>query len=428
MMSYQQALDYIQGSLVFGSRPGLTRMTALLEALGNPQNEVPVVHVAGTNGKGSTTTMIASVLQEAGYCTGCYTSPYVFDFRERFQINGQMIPKETLAALTAKVKTVADRLQCEGMEPPTEFEIVTAIGFLFFQESHCDAVVLEVGMGGRFDATNVIASPLAAVLCSISMDHMEYLGATLEKIAFEKCGIIKPGRPAILYCQNPPAVLSVVREQCRLKNAPLRMGDIGALQILTCNASGSNFLYKGLPFTLSLRGEHQIYNAVTAIETLLLLRQHSAVHFSDQALQSGIQKAYIHARLDPLWAHPLVMADGGHNKEGIDSLVHALNTMEELRDPVIVFGMLRDKPYQYAIRQLALRARAFICVTPESPRAMSAYDLKNIAALYCEKSYYAENYEDAARLALKIAQNGPLLIAGSLYLIGPMTAALKKIF
>lgn len=420
MMLYEQALQFIHNRNAHSVTPGLHRITALLEQLGNPQKGLPFLHIAGTNGKGSTATMLASVLKEAGYKTGCFTSPFIFDFRERFAINGSMIEKEALASLAERVKNACHALE----EQPNEFEVVTAIGMLWFKEQNCDIVVLETGLGGRYDATNVIEEPLAAVICSISLDHTAFLGDTIEQIAFEKAGIIKKNRPLILYAANPPEAIEVIRKQAEQRNAPFIMGKPAAGE---CRQDGCSFTYKGTDYALSLRGTHQINNAVTAIETLYALKNEGTISFTEEQLKKGLLNAYIPSRLDCICQKPYIFVDGGHNKEGIDSLVAAMDQMKELQQPVIIFGMMKDKPYQYAIQKLAMRAKAFLCVSPHLPRAMTAFDLKNIADLYCDDCVACESYQEAAKLAKEKCGNA-ILVAGSLYMAGDMTKELKKLF
>lgn len=415
MNSYKQALTYIHDRKAHSAKPGLHRIAALLEKLGNPQKGLPFLHIAGTNGKGSTATMLAAVLQEAGYRVGCFTSPFIYDFRERFSINGQLITEEELTALTQKVQEAELTLINEGMEPATEFEIVAAIGFLFFHD--CDITVLEVGLGGRFDATNIIEAPLASVLCSISLDHTEYLGDTIEQIAFEKAGIIKEDRPVIAYNALPEAAIGVIAEQCKIKNAPLIIGE--QAKALPQN----RFYYKGEEYALSLQGAHQVNNAVTVLETLKQIEKDFP--HTVENIRTGLKKAYIPARLECICQDPFIYIDGGHNKEGIDALLNAMDTMEELAEPVIVFGMMKDKPYQYAVQKLALRASSFLAVQPPLPRAMTAYDLKNIANLFCDDCVACDDFAHAAMLAKEKCKKS-ILVCGSLYQAGALAEELKK--
>ncbi|MBQ3084349.1 MAG: bifunctional folylpolyglutamate synthase/dihydrofolate synthase [Clostridia bacterium] len=416
-MNYEQALTFIHSRKVHGSAPGLHRIKALLEKLGNPHRGLPFLHIAGTNGKGSTATMIASALQASGRKVGLFTSPFIYDFRERFAINGQMIAREQLAAITERVQAAEAALLSEGAEQPTEFEIVTAIGFLYFKEENCDIAVLEVGMGGRFDATNVIEAPIASVICSISLDHTEILGDTVEKIAFEKAGIIKENCPVVVYRDNSEEAIAVIREQAMAKNAPMILCE--PTELLEANLEGTQFIYKEKKYRTALRGAHQAGNAATAIEALKL------VNCNEDSIQAGLAAAYIPSRLEAICRNPLVFTDGGHNKDGIDTLLNAIDTMDELRQPTVIFAMMKDKPYQYAVRQLASRAKAFITVQPPLPRAMTAYDLKNIADLFCDDCTDCKNYEQAAALALE--KGGPILIAGSLYMVGDMANTIKSL-
>ncbi len=421
MITYEQALNYIHHRKAHGTEPGLHRISALLERLGNPQKGLPFLHIAGTNGKGSTATMLASILKEAGYKVGCFTSPFIYDFRERFTIDGRMIEEEELARLTAQVQEAEEALIAEGLEMLTEFEIVTAIGFLYFRD--CDITVLEVGLGGRFDATNIIESPLASVICALALDHTEYLGDTIQKIAAEKAGIIKEGCPVILYNGNPAEAVEVIRERCEELGAPLTVG--GPAEGISSNIDGTRFAYNAEEHFVALRGKHQANNAITALETLKQIADRFPC--SRDAIRRGLEKAFIPSRLECIHKEPYIFIDGGHNKQGIDALIEAIDRMEELREPVIIFGMMKDKPYQYAVQKLALRAKAFLAVQPPVPRAMTAFDLKNMADLFCDDCTACDSYEEAARLAKKKCKNA-ILVCGSLYLAGGMAEQLKKFF
>ena len=417
MMTYEQALDYIHRHNAHSAKPGLHRISALLEQLGNPHKTgLPLLHIAGTNGKGSTATMLASVLKEAGYKVGCFTSPFIYDFRERYTINGKMIEKEQLAAFTEQVMLAEQHFD----EQLTEFEIVTAIGFLYFQE--CDIVILEVGLGGRFDATNVIEKPLASVICSISLDHTEFLGNTVAEIAFEKAGIIKAGCPAILYGKNSQEAIDVIENQCKELSAPFTL--CKPTKLMESSINGTAFRYKGNEYFVSLRGAHQADNAAVVLETLGLIQQQFPC--TDEQIRKGLKNAFIPSRLECMHRDPYVFIDGGHNKDGIDMLLKAMDQWDELKNPTIIFGMMKDKPYQYAVRQLASRAKTFIAVQPPLPRAMTAYDLKNMAGLFCDDCIACDSYEQAARTAMK-KQNGCILAAGSLYLAGEIARELKKL-
>ncbi len=422
-MIYQDALNRIHSYKPHGPKPGLERITALMQQLGDPEKDLPILHIAGTNGKGSTATMLASVLQEAGYKVGLFTSPFIYTFRERYRINGKLIQEQEFADLAEEVFAAADPLEM----PFTEFELVTAIGFLYFKRNGCDTVVLEVGLGGKFDATNVIQQPLASVLCTVSLDHTEFLGNTLEAVAGEKAGIIKAHCPVILYDKSAPEVRDVVAQKCRESDAPLIQGNAEKLTDLQTGEEGTSFYYKGIAYQLGLKGEHQAHNAITVLETLFYLRAQGTIRFTKEQLQAGLKKAYIPARLEQLNRSPAIFADGGHNTEGIDSLCRAIQQMEALKEPVILFGMMRDKPYQYALQHLGLLAGAMIFPKQENPRAKNARELCDIAGIFCEDCRVAENFAEAAKYALEIANGRPILIAGSLYIIGDLAKEFKKL-
>lgn len=280
-MNYNETLSYIHSLNKFGSVLGLERITKLLDKLGNPEKELKFIHVAGTNGKGSTCTMLSSVYIDAGLKTGLYTSPYVIDFRERIQVNGKFIEKECLTVLSDKIK--------ETGVVVTEFEFITALAFLYFKEQKCDIVILEVGMGGRFDATNAIENPLCSVITRIDLDHTDYLGDTIEKIAFEKCGIIKKGSPTISYPIQEYGSLTTIQN----RSEKLIVPDINSLRILSSDINGNRFIYKDTEYYTRLVGKHQIYNALTVIETV------REVGLADsQNIKLGIANAVLPARIE----------------------------------------------------------------------------------------------------------------------------------
>ena len=266
-MTYKEALDYIHSVERFGSRPGLSRITELLEKLGEPHKGMKFVHIAGTNGKGSCAAMCASVLKTSGYKTGLYTSPYIFRFNERMQINGKQIEDEELVGVVEQVKSAAETME----DHPTEFELMTAAAMLWYKQEKCDIVVLEVGLGGRFDATNIIDAPEVAVIMNIGLDHVTVLGDTVEQIAFEKSGIIKPGCDVVLY-QQDEVVCDVIRRRCEEENAGLHIVDFGAIKPEFDSLMGQSFKYKDEIYALPLLGSHQLKNAAVVLETVEVLR------------------------------------------------------------------------------------------------------------------------------------------------------------
>ncbi len=407
-MDYNKALQFIHGTNNFSAKPGLSRIAELCNKLGNPQNNLKFIHVAGTNGKGSTVTMIACALEDAGFKVGKFTSPYVFDFRERIEINGHMIEKDELVKHTKTVMDIAEQMN----EKPTEFEIVTAIGFLYFKDQNCDYVVLEVGLGGKFDATNIIEKPEVSVICSISLDHTHILGETEEKIATEKAGIIKADCPCVIYCQNSEKVTQVFKDTCKYLGSPLYTANTQNLKTLTSKDDKNAFDYNGMRFNMTLLGKHQIYNALNAICALEVLK------IDSKHIISGINRAKAHARYEVISQKPRVIVDAGHNRDGIEQLLKTLKTDKKVGDITVIFGMVKDKAYQYAIREIASVAKTMICLKPDSPRALSSFDMKNIAEMFCTDCHAYENPTDAVTHAVKKAgKTGTILVCGSFYII-----------
>lgn len=401
-MNYEQALSYIHSLLVFGSQPGLERITELLECLGNPQDNLKFIHVAGTNGKGSTCHMLAEVYKAAGLKTGLYTSPYVVDFRERMQINGEYIDKEDLARLCERVKATGITV--------TEFEFITALAMLWFYEQKCDVVVLEVGLGGRFDATNVIKKTLCSVIMKIDLDHTAVLGDTVEQIAFEKCGIIKNGTPTVSYPLQDNKALGVIKEQ----SDKLIIPETKELFVISSSVYGNAFAYKGRSYRTRLVGKHQMYNAITVIETVMA----TEIDVDVTAISDGIANATVPARLELINENPIVFLDGAHNPNGADALS---GFMKQYNGNIVgVAGMMADKNCDGFLKEVLKHCSSLITVTvKENPRSMSAEDLAQMASSYIEDVTVADNYDTAIEIALKKSGNKkPIFVFGSLYLAG----------
>lgn len=426
-MDYQQTLDYIHSLNKFGKKAGLNNITRLLALMGNPQDKLKYVHIAGTNGKGSTTTMIASVLQNAGYKTGKYISPFVIDFRERMQINNEMISQAELIECAAYVKQFADQMTAEG-EGPIEFEVVTAIAFEWFARSGCDIVSLEVGLGGRYDATNVIKPPLASVICSISLDHVEILGDTIDKIAYEKCGIIKEGSVTVCYPDQYPLALEVIKEQAALHSNQLIIGDRGAVEVRSTGLEGTRLRYKGLDILLPLPGSHQINNFLNAVEALLYLREAHGYQISDACIEEGIAKVRFPARMELLHTKPTIILDGAHNQSGIDVLCNALEMVKDRKISLII-GMLGDKDFSSSLGRLAAMVDHIHTVTPPTPRALSAEKLAEQLKTIKDAVSAYESPEAAFAAAVRdLGTEDVLVICGSLYLATDMRRIVMEYF
>ena len=420
-MNYTQTLEFLFQSLpVFETqgatayKPGLERITAFCRHIGNPQRNFFTIHVAGTNGKGSVAHIIASVLQQAGYRTGLFTSPHLYRFNERFQVNGAPIPDAALDRLAERVLAAADTLP----EHPTEFELMTAIGFLWFAEAGCDLVVVEVGLGGRLDSTNVIPAPEAAVITNIGLEHTQELGGTLTLIAREKSGILKPGCRAVLYRQSDE-VTQVIQSVCRQLDIPLRQTDPQELEVLSSGLEGQDFRYRGRgPYRLSLLGSYQLSNAITALEVVQALRD-AGWTIPEEAAARGLAAAQWPGRLELARRSPDFIVDGGHNPQCVDALAAALESLYPGRKLIFLSGVLADKDWHSMFRRVLPLAKAFVAVTPDSPRALPAAELAAWLAQFSIPVSVQETLDQGVDTALALAGPEDVICAwGSLYSVG----------
>lgn len=419
MMSYEEVIRTIESTHRFGPRPGLGRMRKLMARLGNPQDSLRFVHVAGTNGKGTTCTLISSVLCRAGYRTGLYLSPHVEDFRERMQIDGAMIPRPELAATAERVFPVAEEMRAAG-EEVAEFELVTATALLWFAEKKCDIAVLEVGLGGRLDATNVIAPPLVSALVSLSLDHTAILGGTIEKIAAEKCGILKKGSAAVCAPGQPPEALAVIRRTAKEREVPLTEASEESVQVLSSSLSGTELLYRGIRLHLPFLGAHQVKNAVTALAVLEKLRSLGWSIPAD-ALAEGFASARIPARLEVLSQDPPVLLDGAHNPGGTAVLAASVHRYLPGKKVTAVMGMLADKDVETSVQNLAGAFSRVVTVAPSTPRALSADALARIWRDLGVPAEPAADFDFALRRAFsRLEPDGAAVLCGSLYLAGDL--------
>lgn len=411
-MNYNEALDYIHSLQVFGSIPGLERISKLLEKLSNPQDKLKFIHVAGTNGKGSVCTMLSEIYNAAGYKTGLYTSPYVVDFRERIQLGGKYIEKEDLARLCQSVKDTGIQV--------TEFEFITALAFLYYAEQGCDLVILETGLGGRFDATNVIKAPLCSVIMKIDYDHTAYLGDTLSQIAMEKCGIIKDGCPVVSYPLQEDEALNTIKEYAD----NLVLPDISKLEIQSTSITGNAFTYNGVDFSTKLIGKHQVYNAMTAIEAV----NAAGLSVSMENIKDGITTAVIPARLELISQKPTVFLDGAHNPNGADAISSFMKNYDG--EIIAIVGMMADKNCEDFLKNTVKYCKSVITVTVrENPRTISAEDLAKIASNYCNDVLVADSYDEAILKAdKKSGKKLPIFVFGSLYLAGSVRPKLISYF
>lgn len=408
-MTDREAIAAIQQRAWTGRKPGLERIRTLLERLGNPQRSLRFVHIAGSNGKGSTAAMTAAALTRAGLRTGLYTSPHLWRFHERFQVDGRPIPPEGLAEIASNVLDIPGNY--------TEFELMTAIGMLWFQKERCDWVVLETGLGGRLDSTNVIEAPGACVITRIGLEHTQLLGDTLEQIAAEKAGIIKPGCPVIVYRQEP-AVLNCIKAYC--KHNQWIVTDPDQLERLSCTPEGQTFTYRGRgPFSIPLLGRHQLENAAAALDTLW------ALGIPETAVAQGLERARWPGRLELLGRRPDVLLDGGHNPQCMEAVARTLMELYPGKKIRFLLGVMEDKDYPVMVRTLLPLAEECFCVAPDSPRALPA---EALAACVRRLGGAARPCPSlGAALAAVFHGTGPedvICMCGSLYMIGEIRECL----
>ena len=420
-MTYQEALAYIHAVHWQGHKPGLARTRALLAALGDPHKQLRFVHVAGTNGKGSTAAMLDSCLRCAGYKVGLFTSPYIIRFNERIQVNGAPIPDGDLVRLVEQVRPAAAAMA----DVPTEFELITALGMLYFAQQHCDIVVLEVGLGGALDSTNVIDPPECAVITALGMDHVKELGPTLADIAAAKAGIIKPGSPVVSYGGAPEAD-RVIAAAAAAQNAPLTVADFSKLTLRAAGLDGQTFDYDGLAgLTLPLLAGYQPRNAAVAIEALRALRGRGW-QVPDSAIRQGLAQVRWPGRFELLRRDPPFLLDGSHNAHGMRATVESLRARFPGEKFVFLVSIMADKDAGEMLRLLLPLAKAFVTVTAPSPRAIPAAELAARIEALGGRAEPADTIPAAVARTDALAAGGPAAALGTLYFSGEVREAVEK--
>lgn len=424
-MNYDETMEYIHSFYKFGSKLGLTRIEKLLNKMGNPERTLKIIHAAGTNGKGSVINILGKILEEEGYKVGVYTSPYLEYFEERIKINGESISKADLSSLITRIKPLIDEVIAEGFDSPTEFEVITAAMFLYYKEKAVDYALVEVGLGGRFDATNVI-TPILTIITSVSFDHMNILGDTLGEIAYEKAGIIKKNVPLILYPQSKAAEAVILKKAAEMKAAVYNVTDEYSFlgieksdgkyyQSFKMKADGKEEI-----FTLSLLGQHQIKNCITAIEAASVLNKMGhTIRLS--SVKNGAKNAVHNGRLEILKDNPKVIIDGAHNIDGVVNLVSSVKKYFRWKKLILIAGILKDKEFEEMVRQFSSISDKIICLSPKNDRALSQLDLKNQFIKEGKDAISFNDYKEAYEYSYGLLDKEDiLLIAGSLYMIGEL--------
>ena len=421
-MTYEEALSYIHSICWKGSKLGLDRTRELLGKLDDPQKELKFIHIAGTNGKGSTAAMLSSILEEAGYRVGLYTSPFINRFNERMQVNHQPIPDEELAALTEYVRPHADAMA----DSPTEFELITALAMVWFARQKCDIVVLEVGMGGELDSTNIIDAPEAAVIAAMGLDHVKELGPTMADIARAKAGIIKEGGRVVSYGGNLEAD-EVIAAVCRARNASLCQPDFSAIVPGDFSLEGQTFSYKGWRgLRIPLVGAYQMNNAAVVLETVEVLRQRGW-SVSDEAVRQGLADTRWPARFEVLRRDPVFIVDGGHNPHGIRATAESLSRLFPGRKITFVTGVMADKDVEHILGLIVPLADQFFTVRPDNPRAMDAGELaRRIEAMGAKATACASVRDGVDRAIQAEGPHGVACALGSLYMSGEVRSCFGK--
>ena len=433
-MNYEDCLRYIDSLGKYSkenSRPGLEKIKYLCGLFDNPQEDYANIHIAGTNGKGSATAMLASIMTELNYKTGRFISPYIYEFTERISINNTDISKDDIILYTGKIIRAAEQGKIPDDYMPNSFQFITLMAFLYYREKKCEIAVLETGLGGLLDPTNVIKSPLVSVIMQIGLDHMAVLGDTIEQIARAKCGIIKENSAVVLYPLNQPPVIKIAEETAREKNSAFIMPDIKYLRVIEESIDGTRFEYKGRNYTVKLAGKHQVYNALSVIEAADYLCGSGKIRGGHDAVRAGIEKTCFPSRLEIISREPLLIFDGAHNLQAVCTLRDTIKNLLPDKKIILICGMLNDKEPENIIKNIAGESfvERFVAVPVNVPgRASSPEELRAIAAR-CGARAEAGSLEEALGRALNDAErhNSAVVCFGSLYLAGEVRRVYDKL-
>jgi len=439
LATYKEAVNWINGLIPFGIRPGLSRMDMMMEQLGQPHRRLKFIHVAGTNGKGSTCAFLTKVLLATGYSVGTFTSPYITKFTNRFQYNGDDIPEETLLDLTNRLRPVVDAIALSELGSPTMFEVSTALAILYYAEVCVpDVVVWETGLGGRLDVTNIV-NPVVSVITNVGLDHTDILGDTLSEIAMEKAGIIKPGVP-VVSCANQPEVVEVLRATAERNHSTLYLaGEQFTYERLDYESSMQSFHYAGpfrsMDIEIGMKGEHQIANASAAMMVLEVLRQYMAFVMDDEELLQGFQNTVWAGRLEEIGTSPRIILDGAHNPEGAETLVKSLPQYYKYQSLNLMMGMLSNKHHESYLKHILPIVDTLILTEPDFRKKMDVNRLLEIVE-QLKPIYGKPNLQiivepdwrialDKLKLRTEEADLG--VVSGTLYLIADVRGSLLNL-
>lgn len=428
-MNYEEARAYIEDAAKYGSELGLTNMRELLNYLGNPQDDLKFIHISGTNGKGSVLAYLSTILKEAGYLVGRYISPTLFSYRERIQVNEEYIDRQSLAENVTKIQAATMQMMAEGKQHPTVFELETALAFLYFKDKKCDIVVLETGLGGTDDATNIIQTTIMEVLASISMDHMQYLGDTLDQIAEKKAGIIKKNTAVVSVRQQPEA-MRVIEEKAKEEHCTLDIAEFESAYDIQYGLQEQHFSYgeyKNL--VISLAGSYQIKNAVIAVEAVKVLKR-LGYHITEENLRNGLQKAVWRGRFTVLSTEPLMIMDGAHNRDAALKLKESIEQYFKGRRIFYLCGMFQDKEYDVVLQTVAPYCEAMLAIeTPNNPRALPAEELAKQARKYIADVQAEKSIKSAVEHMLNMADRSDdvIICFGSLSFLGELEKTVQEV-
>lgn len=424
-MKFNEAVDYIESLNKFGIKLGLKNIENLLELMGNPQHELNLIHVAGTNGKGSTSNYIYETLVNADISVGLFTTPHLSYYNEKIRYNGNFISNDDLATVTMFVKSKVELMKEKGLSHPTRFEVLTAVVLEFFKRKGLEYAILEVGMGGRLDSTNVIKKPLLSVITPIAMDHSDYLGSTIKEVAYEKAGIIKKNRPVITN-NFESNIIKVIKEKSSNMKANLLVIDSKSYEIMSLDIEGIKFKYKNDIFKISMIAEYQIENAILAIEGLRLLRDNNLLNISDDLIKEGIEKAVWAGRFEKVNKKPLIIIDGAHNLAGAKALNKSIKNLFEDKKVLGVFSMLADKDVSMVVNEIMPSFDKVIVTDVNNPRKMDSKELLNLVKSRNDNCSYEALKNIIKNIKSEAKDYDATIVFGSLYMIGDFRKEIVK--